>query len=171
MTGEGQQSVPRLSVHSVLNMIGKYFIHGFVFSVVMYGANFILLFMETTLAIPDSIGFILGLGVTFLFLGWINRMWCKSLWDFEVKPHLTSLIGHGYVLFLVLLIIEVPAAVPLSFMMMVVSPEVVLLVYFASFSFVDGVIGKAIGWMFKEHYAPTTGPITVPEQRTSEQLQ
>lgn len=158
MLGNERQSISRSSNNSKLDTIGRYLIHGFVFSILMYIASFVLAIMLVMLiAFASFLGFIIWFGVVFLAWGWVNGMLCSWLWDFEVGQRWTSLIGHGFTMFLVLLIVELPANAIVLNVSAGLSPGLDALILIVSLAFIDGVIGKAIGGMFRESYVPTAG--------------
>jgi hypothetical protein len=147
MLGNEQQSMSIHHEYSKLDRIGKYLIHGFVFSTMMLVADIVLAIM-----LPMFIIFALFLGVliwfalAFLIWGWVNGMLCSWLWDFEVRQHWKSLIGHGFVL----LIVNLPATALLQFLTTGIYPGIYISIRLAFLSIFDGIFGKAIGGMFKE---------------------
>lgn len=162
MLDDRQQSMSRVDDYSRLDKIGRYLIHGFAFSVMM--SVVVIVFTITLpmfIILASILGLIIWFGLIFLAWGWVNGLLCGRLWDIGVSEQLTSLMGHGFVLFLVLLIVNLPISAILQFVLLDISPRALLLAQIASFSFFDGVIGKAIGGMFKEGYGPTAGPAIV----------
>lgn len=141
--------------YSLPHRIGKYLIHGFVFSIMMLGAEVVLASTLPMLIIFASfLGICIWLGLVFLSWGCINGMLCHWLWRFRAKQHWASLIGHGFVMFLVLLIVELPITALLQLAMANISPGIFVSVQIASLSIIDGIIGKAVGGMFKNSYVP-----------------
>lgn len=162
-----QQSMSIRHEYSVLDRIGKYLIHGFVFSIMMVVATFVLVVLLPMLIIFASfLGFIIWFALVFLTWGWVNGMLCSWLWDFEVRQHWKSLIGHGFVLFLVLVIVNLPVTALLQFLTTGMTPGIFISIQIASLSIVDGIFGKAIGGMFKESdvllrgYTPPSRSVT-----------
>ncbi len=151
----------RASIHdqfSGLDKIGRYFIHGLVFYLLMAASNIVLAVVLVMFVLLASVlGFIIWFGVVFLVWGLINGKLCSWLWHFEVRQHWTSLMGHGFVLFIVLLIVELPVEL-LDFGMSTtgISYPVILIVGIIAYPFIDGIVGKAVGNMFAETYIPST---------------
>ena len=143
-------------VNSGLNKIGRYLIHGFVFSILMVVADIVLAMILAMLVIFASFfGLIIWFALVFFTWGWVNGILCRWLWDFDVKQHWTSLIGHGFVLFLILLIVGLPVTALLQFLTAGISPGIYIPIRIALLSIFDGIIGKAIGGMFEEGGLPT----------------
>ncbi|MFX1482246.1 MAG: hypothetical protein ACFFCP_03550 [Promethearchaeota archaeon] len=164
MLGDRQQIISRRHVSSGLDTIGKYLIHGFIFSFMMIAAEIVLAAILVMLIIFASVlGFFIWFGLVFLAWGWVNGMLCSWLWDFDVKQHWTNLVGHGLVLFLVLLIVGIPVTAILPFVTTGISPAIYIPVRLASLSVFDGIIGKAIGEMFR---ASGTQPVTSKRRPT-----
>jgi hypothetical protein len=139
--------------NSSIELFGKYFIHGFVYSLLMVGALvvwiFILLFL---LIIGSIIGLAVGFVVIFIIMGWINKSLAGWLWGIEARDAWTSLLGHGFVLFLVLLIVQIPSMLIDAYL--AYSTPVVYLTWvvvnFIVYSLIDGFVGKRVASMFQE---------------------
>jgi hypothetical protein len=89
-----------------LRLLRKYFIHGIAFSLLFLVLGFVWVFIFALLVgLGSFIGFILGFGLLFLLIGFLNSEITKWLW-FDVKTETLSLLFHGLVLFLALLPID-----------------------------------------------------------------
>ena len=159
MLGNERQKIARRYEYWGLNRIGRYLVHGFVFSIMMLVASIVLAMMLAMLIVLASfLGFIIWFALVFLTWGWVNGILCSRLWDFEVGQHWTSLIGHGFALFLILLIVGLPVSALLQFVTAGISPRIYLPIQIVFLSIFDGIIGKEIGGMFKESYEPAARP-------------
>jgi hypothetical protein len=158
-----RHNTPRHTQYSVADRIGKYLIHGFVLSVLMLSADIVLAVMLPMLVIFASyLGLLIWFGLVMLAWGWINGILCGWLWRFRVNQHWTSLIGHGFVIYLVLLIVGLPIAALLQLALGDISQGIFIPIQLASLSIIDGIIGEAIGRRFKESYVPPQQRVVVP---------
>ena len=86
--------------------LAKYFIHGVAFSLLFTALDIAWIFGFLILIILGSvIGLIIGLGVLMLIIGGLNSFLTSLLW-FEVKTSFWSILGHGIVLFIALLVVN-----------------------------------------------------------------
>lgn len=91
---------------SSLRLLRKYFIHGIAFSLLFLVLGFVwVLIFALLVGLGSFIGLILGFGLLFLLIGFLNSEITKWLW-FDVKTETLSLLFHGLVLFLALLPID-----------------------------------------------------------------
>jgi len=91
---------------SRLRLLRKYFIHGIAFSLLFLVLSFMwTVVLALLVGLGSVIGLILGFALLFLMIGYLNSEITKLLW-FDVKTETLSLLGHGLVLFLVLLPID-----------------------------------------------------------------
>ncbi|HNU35907.1 MAG TPA: hypothetical protein PKJ15_04855 [Methanomassiliicoccales archaeon] len=83
--------------------------HGIGLSVLMFllviGWAVFLVFL---LAIGSLLGLFIGLGVYALALGYINSFLADLIWDLNTDSGLVSRFFHGVLLFILLLIVEIP---------------------------------------------------------------
>jgi hypothetical protein len=135
---------------SVLKTIPKYFIHGFAFSIIFIALVFIWAFIFAVLIVIGSfIGFILGFIVLFFFLGGLNSFLTDLIWSIPIKTAWKSLLGHGLLLFIVLIIVHIPAAV----IELSVSGLATTIALFTFNAFIDGFIAKNVaGWWKEESF-------------------
>lgn len=158
MISDGPETVSIHDQFSGLDKIGRYFVHGLVFSILMTASTVVLTFLLLMFVVLASfLGFIIWFGVVFLVWGLINGKMCSWLWHFDVRQHWMSLIGHGFVLFIVLLILELPATflgigLPTTGTVYIA----VYIIRLVAYAFIDGMVGKAIGNMFAETHIPST---------------
>ncbi len=158
MISDGPEMVSIHDQFSGLDKIGRYFIHGLVFYLLMAASTIVLAAVLVMLVLLASIlGFIIWFGVVFLLWGLVNGKLCSWLWHFEVRQHWTSLIGHGFVLFIILLILELPIEfLDLGMAATGVSYPVIFIIGIIAYPFIDGFVGKAVGNMFAETHIPST---------------
>ncbi|MFW9807546.1 MAG: hypothetical protein ACFFFK_12530, partial [Candidatus Thorarchaeota archaeon] len=115
--------------------------------------------------IASFLGLFIWFAIVFLTWGGVNGILCSWLWDFDVKQHWTSLVGHGFVLFLILLIVGLPVTALLQFLTVGISPEIYIPIRIVLLSIFDGIIGRAIGEMFEDsdlltrRYATSSGSV------------
>lgn len=125
----------------------KYFLHGIAFSVILIflGIFWAVIFV-ILVAFGFVIGFIIGFIVLFYLVGGINVYLTGVIWDIQVADDWKSLLIHGLVLFIGLIIVHIPAliltlAVPSLFVTVAM-----LIVY----GFVDGFVALHIGVFWEE---------------------
>ncbi len=119
----------------------KYFEHGLAFSLIMLilgiGLAFLLVFLVVT-------GFILGLIIGFLILlvvyAGINAFLMDRIWHVFIKTDWKSLLAHGLVLMIVLLLVSIPS-LAINFLMPNVIVYIVMLIIYCP---IDGYIAKNI---------------------------
>jgi hypothetical protein len=135
-----------------LDMVSRYFAHGFVFYCLMVVSNFILVLMLLVIVLMLSLaGIIVWFGVAFLVWGYVNGLLCDWIWHFKVRVHWMSLVGQGFVMFIILLVSEAPVLVLGIGLGMTGVPLVVPLAFeITAYSFLYGVVGKAVGIRFVE---------------------
>ena len=135
---------------SVLKTITKYFIHGFAFSVIFIAFAFIwAVIFALLLVIGSFIGFILGFVVLFFFLGGLNSFLTDLIWSIPIKTAWKSLLGHGFLLFILLIIVHIPAVV-IEF---IVPGLATILALFIFNAFIDGLVAKNVaGWWKKQGF-------------------
>ncbi len=132
----------------------KFFVHGLLFSLLFtllaFAGIFALLVLVT---LGSFIGLILGLGILIVFLAVSNNVIVMFVWDFEMKWSFLSLLGHGTVLFIALLVIHVPMALLLS---TIFPGTATVVVIFIIGCFIDGAVGKAVAqWWVSDGYEDT----------------
>jgi hypothetical protein len=132
--------------YSQKSSLVRYFLHGIAFSVLFsllaIGWVFILVFLTV---IGYIIGLMLGLIVLFFIIGGLNAFLTDFIWSIPVRSDWKGLLGHGFVLFLVLLIVGIP-----SYLVAIVAPGIVTsIVMFVAYAFIDGYVAKNVGKMWE----------------------
>jgi hypothetical protein len=108
------------------------------------------------------IGLIIGIAVFFLIMGGLNAFLTDLIWGISIKSNLTSLLVHGFVLFIALLIVAIPSLI-ISVSIAVPSLAISITV-FLIYCFIDGFVAKNVAAYWQEDYGedvfskpPTTG--------------
>lgn len=137
----------------------KYFAHGIVFSILFIILGFVWAFLFVTLVVVGLIiGLIIGIGLLILIVGFINALIASFLW-FPVKISFWSLLGHGLLLFIVLLPIDIIIVAIPNYAFPGITTEVVTRIILA---FLYGFIGKKIAGFWEE--VPEGVPESVEEE-------
>lgn len=126
----------------------KYFLHGILFSVIFFVlAFFWALIFAVLVVLGLFIGFIIGFVVLFFIIGGLNSFLTDILWDISIKTEWKSLLGHGFVMFILLIIVGIPAVV-INFVVPSVATTILL---FFIYAFIDGFVAKNVaGWWEEE---------------------
>lgn len=130
-------------------VIAKYFVHGAAFSVIFTILAMLWLFGLLILIVLGSfIGLIIGLGILMVIIGGLNSALTSVLW-FPVRTSFWSILGHGFVLSIVLLIVNgIFVMIPtLAF------PEAsTTAITFIIASFLDGFVAKKVAGLWRQEY-------------------
>jgi len=130
-------------------LLAKYFAHGIAFSLLFTILTIAWFFGLTILTVFGAfIGFIIGLGILMLIVGGVNSFLTSLLW-FPVRTSLWSLVGHGLVLFIALLIVDgIFVMIP-----SVVFPRIVTTVITFIFgSFLNGFVARNVAGWWRQEY-------------------
>jgi len=132
---------------SLWRNISKYFLHGILFSVLYLAMLFVWAFLFGLLIVVGAfIGFIIGFIVLFFILGGLNSILASIIWSISTRTAWTSLLGHGFILFIALIIAHIPAIV----INLVVPDLTTTIVLFIVNAFIDGFIAKNVAGMWKD---------------------
>jgi len=149
-------------------MVGKYFLHGLLYSLLMMAFAVVWAFFFVFLVVAGSIiGLMIGLGLFFMGMGLVNKFIAGSIWGINGRDAWTSLLGHGFVLFLGLVLVQLPWMLVDVFFVDASAQiyYVYVAVQFLVMAIVDGVVGRTVASMFEE-----TGTSTAtwrPSQQSS----
>lgn len=130
-----------------LKTISKYFIHGFAFSVLFLILGIAWVFALVILAsVGSAIGLLIGFGLLVYIVGFLNSEITDFLW-FTVEREFWSMLFHGGVLFVTLLIVNgIFIWVPNS-----IFPSVyVQIITFTIGVFLNGLVGKKVAEIWRE---------------------
>jgi hypothetical protein len=123
------------------NLLIRYFLHGIAFSglFLLLGLVWVVIF-AVLVVIGFFIGFIIGLIVLFFIIGGINAFLTDLMWSISVRTDWKGLLSHGFVLFLVLVMVGIP-----SYLVTLAAPSLVTsIVLFFVYAFIDGYIAKNV---------------------------
>lgn len=144
-------------------IIAKYFMHGaalIYLGVVLFVAWLFVTLMIAFRIVPGvQMGALTILGVVtayfailFMVVGWLNAQVSQHIWRIQVKQKWPSLLGHGFLLFIVIAIAGIP--------FMIISPMMLradlwtyikfLIVNFLIYSLVIGYICKRVADVFTD---------------------
>jgi hypothetical protein len=134
-----------------LMTIVKYFIHGIVFSLIFAIVGLFWAFIFGLLTVIGAfIGFIIGIALLFLIIGFINTLIAAFLWDIDSEMGFWRILFHGFVLFFAVLLVN---------LMVYYAPNMFFpgmattLIAFIVESFLNGFIGKQVAkWASKEEH-------------------
>jgi hypothetical protein len=139
MEGSWEESFPRL--------IAKYFLHGMLFSVISLGLSFVLAFVLVVLvAVGLWIGLIIGFALLMFMFAGINVFLMARLWDIWVKADFMSLLFHGILLTIALILVSLPVFIVNRF----VSGPVITITVFIVYCFIDGIVAQGVGMIWEE---------------------
>jgi ABC-type dipeptide/oligopeptide/nickel transport system permease component len=127
----------------------RYFVHGIAFSTLFFVLAIVWVSALAFLTVIGAIiGFIIGLVLLFLVVGFANSLVTSFLW-FKVKFGFWDFLFHGFVLFVTLLIINLILTVPT-----LVSPGIATtVVTYIIATFVEGFVAKKLAGWWQEEYA------------------
>jgi len=126
---------------SLWRNVSKYFLHGILFSIIFLVLALVWVFVFALLVVVGLfIGFIIGFIVLFFILGGLNSFLTDIIWAITTKTAWTSLLGHGFVLFIALSIAHIPAIA----VNLVVPDLTTAIVLFIVNAFIDGFVAKNV---------------------------
>lgn len=134
-------------------MVAKYFVHGAAYSLLMLVLAVVWAFLIVFMVILGSIvGLIASLAVLFMMVGWLNAQISQYIWKIDVKQQWLSLLGHGFLLFIVMLIASIPSWI--IEVMMSSADLITYLMYsivsFIVYSLINGYIAKHVAEVFPD---------------------
>lgn len=129
--------------------------HGLGLSILMFvlviGWALILMIL---LALGSILGLLIGLGVLALALGYINAFLAEAVWEMSTDEALTSKLFHGGLLFLILLIVNLPW-VAIEYYS---SHWLITVVLFIIYVPIHGYVGKRVAEVFETRKYDQEGP-------------
>ena len=137
---------------SSTSLLIRYFLHGLAFSLLFIVLMLVWVIIAAVLIVVGLfIGLIIGFIILFYFVGGLNAWLTRSIWSFPVKTNFLSLLSHGFVLFIVLLLAQIPQLI-----LSLGWPSLIMtVILFIAYAFVDGYIAKTVAshWEFtsEEH--------------------
>jgi hypothetical protein len=134
---------------SQLNLLGKYFVHGILFSILGLVLGFVWLGILIVLVVLGSIiGLVIGFVVLFFFMGGLNSMLTGFIWHVSIKTDWKTVLVHGLVLSIAFLIVHIP-----SIVISLAAPSIItVVVLFITYAFVDGFVARRVAslWQMAE---------------------
>lgn len=133
--------------HRNWKVLAKYFVHGLAFSVIMIFLVFLWSFVLAFLVVAGAfIGLIIGLLVLFFILGGLNSFLTEEIWSISTRTGWMSLLGHGVVLFIALIIAHIPSII----INLTVPSLPMTIVLFIAEAFIDGFVAKNVAGFWEE---------------------
>lgn len=127
----------------------KYFLHGILFSIlfVVLGVLWIAILMVLIL-VGLFIGLIIGLVIFLFIVGGLNSFLTNIIWPISVKTDWKSLLGHGFILSMLLILVNLPSIFINAFLPSLPTTAALFIFY----AFIDGFIGKNVAarWSMEE---------------------
>ncbi len=162
-------------------IVAKYFMHGaaFIYLVVMLFVALIFLALMIAIMIVPGVQLgalgILGVvvasfAILFMAVGWLNVQVSQHFWKIQVKQKWLSLLGHGFLLLIVITIAGIPSMLINA---MMISADLwtyvkFLIINFLIYSSVIGYICKRVAEVFTDDELTTcTGSMSVLDRTTS----
>jgi len=118
--------------------VSKYFLHGILFSIIYLALVFV--WVNVLLVAEGLVGFIIAFIALFFILGGLNSFLTEVIWSISTKTGWKSLLGHGFVLFIALIIAHIPSMV----INLAVSGLATVTVLFIVNGFIDGFVAKNV---------------------------
>lgn len=160
-------------------IVAKYFMHGA--SLIFLGVVLFVAWLFVTLMIVIRIpGVQMGaltiigvvtayIAILFIEVGWLNAQVSQHIWRIQVKQKWTSLLGHGFLLFIFIAIAGIPFMIISPMMMRAALWTYIrfLIVNVLIYSLVIGYICKRVADVFTDdELTIRTGSTTVLDQTT-----
>ncbi|MDH5483120.1 MAG: hypothetical protein OEY22_09635 [Candidatus Bathyarchaeota archaeon] len=146
---------------NVWRALVKYFAHGLGFSILFGLLLFVWVAIFVVLVIGALIiGLIIGIGLLVLFVGFINSFLMSVIWGFSMKTSFWSIISHGIVLLIGLVIVGIIFIIP-----QLVDPSIttqILMLVVGSIP--RGFVAKKIGEMWEGEERSGEIQYTIPEK-------
>ena len=140
--------------HSFGSSLARFFLHGIAFSVLLASSTIVWAFVTTSLVIVGfTVGLMLGVLVSlilsfvlFLFIvGGLNILLTEFVWKASIRQDWKAVLGHGLVLFIVLVLVGIPSII-IDFM---VPSWVAIVVVYIAYCFLDGFVAKEIALVWE----------------------
>jgi hypothetical protein len=131
----------------------KYFLHGILFSIIyIFLTIFWIFVLAFLIAFGFIIGFIIAFIVLFFLIGGINVYLTDRIWDVSLKEDWMSLLSHGFVLFVALILVHIPAIIVVSFVFSFTPNTVVTILLLIVYAFIDGFVAANVAPLWEEEY-------------------
>ncbi len=140
-----------------LRDVGKYTLHGLAFAALFLIVSFAWAGIFLVLVVCGLfIGLAIGIVLYFVFMGYVNSIVTETLW-FNVRTGFVTCLGHGFLLFLALLPLNL---LYLGLQAFVTQDLLVLVLIYLATTPIAGVIAKAVAglWEVRPPPWPTEAP-------------
>jgi hypothetical protein len=125
----------------------KYFGQGILFSLILTGFAIVwAVVLVALLVVGFIIGLIIGFVILLFMLGWLNAGLTSWIWDIPIRTDWKSLLAHGLVLLIALIVVGIPAII----VNYVVPSVVTTVVMFVVYCFIDGFVAKKVAEYYQE---------------------
>ena len=125
----------------------RYFLHGLAFSIIFLVLEFVwAIIFAILIEVGLIIGFIIGLILLFLIIGGLNSFLTDLIWSIPIKTGWKSLLGHGFILFIALILVHIPA-IAVDFIVPNLATTIVLFIIYA---LIDGFVAKNVAAHWEE---------------------
>jgi hypothetical protein len=136
-----EESEGQLSLSSFLS---KCFIHGILFTILLAVLAFFWAFIAVVLVFA---GFIIGLLLLFLIMGGLNATLTDFIWNVPTRTNLTSLLAHGFILFIALILVSIP-----QILINIYAPSLAAtIILFIVYCFINGFVAKSVAGAWEEY--------------------
>lgn len=147
INGDNESEVEGFEKEKTWKTLMKYFLHGILYSGFFLVLVFVWAVIFVVLVVIGSfIGFIIGVILLVFIIGGLNILLTSFIWSVSVKSDWKSLLVHGFVLIVVLLIASIP-----SIIINLIAPSLVTsIVIFLVYCFIDGFVSKNVALFWEE---------------------
>jgi hypothetical protein len=156
-TMQGQTGSRRVGAQRPLRTLGKYFLHGALFTILSTLLSLVGVFLLVGLVLIGSLlGLVIGIGILLIFYGYANSLITEYLW-FPVQTGWKTYLGHGFILLVAIVFVEVVPITLFSDQILSMSPidqAVTIVLVNIIFAFIDGVIGKRVARIWRKSPSP-----------------
>lgn len=144
-----EESQGQLSLGSFLS---KCFIHGILFTILLIVLALFWVLIAVVLVFTGFIiGFIIGLLFLFLMMGGLNATLTDFIWNVRIRTNLTSLLAHGFILFIALIMASIP-----QILINIYAPSLAAtIILFIVYCFIDGYVAKSVAGFWEEEHGET----------------
>ncbi len=127
--------------YSLSSQVGRYFLHGIAFSLLLALLVFLWAFVAGFLVIAGYvIGLIIGIVLLFFIVGGLNIVLTETIWGVSIRENWQSILGHGLLLSIILVLAGIP-----SLLVSLYYPSLTTtIVLFVVYAFIDGYMARWI---------------------------
>jgi ribosomal protein L37AE/L43A len=142
------QGLDTLGTMSTGAKIGKYFLHGLVYSLLYMVLSFVWGFIASFLIITGLfIGLAIALFLLILIVGAVNTFVSELIWKFSMNDSILGIFAHGAVLGIVFILIGLVTVIPI---ILIIDNLFYLILLEIAMCFVYGFIGEKVAERWTE---------------------